>query len=63
MKCLAVPSNTYFHAFCDNPFYQPFECIQRKCFAFNVAIMKIHHSIIGLLTPQPLAMLRNFQLF
>ena len=57
MKCVAVPSNAYFHAFCDNLFYQPFECVQRKCFAFNVAHMKIHHSIIGLLTPQHLAML------
>ena len=42
MKCLAVPSNAYFHDFCDNPFYQPFECIQRKYLAFNVAHMKIH---------------------
>ena len=63
MKCLAAPSNTYFHALCDNPFYQPFKCIQRKYLAFNVAHMKIHHSIIGSLTPQHLAMLRNFQLF
>ena len=63
IKCLAAPSNTYFHAFCDNSFYQPFECIQRKYLAFNVAHMKIHHRIIGSLTPQHLAMLRNFQLF
>ena len=64
MKCLAAPSNAHFQAFCDNPFYQPFECnIQQKYLAFNVAHMKIHHSIIGLLTPQHLAMLRNYQLF
>ena len=63
MKCLATPSNAYFHVFGDNPFYQPFECIQRKYLAFNVAHMKIHNSIIGSLTPQHLAMLRNFQLF
>ena len=30
MKCLEAPSNAYFHAFYDNPFYQPFECIQRN---------------------------------
>ena len=63
MKCLAAPSSAYFHEFCDNPFYQPFECTQRKYLAFNVAHMKIHHSIIGSLKPQHLAMLRNFQLF
>ena len=34
MKCLAAPSNAYFHAFCDNPLYQPFECIQDKYLAF-----------------------------
>ena len=63
MKCLAAPTNAYFHAFCDNPFYQPFECIQRKYLAFNVAHMKIHNSIIGSLTSQHLVMLRNVQLF
>ena len=64
MKCLAAPSNAHFQAFCDNPFYQPFECnIQQKYLVFNVAHMKIHHSIIGLLTPQHLAILRNYQLF
>ena len=63
MKCLAAPSSAYFHAFCDNPFYQPFECIQRKYLAFNVAQMKMHNITIGSLTPQHLAMLRNFQLF
>ena len=34
MKYLAARSNAYFHAFCDNPFYQSFECIQRKYLAF-----------------------------
>ena len=63
MKCLAAPTNAYFHAFCDNPFYQPFECIQRKYLAFNVAHMKIYNSMIGSVKPQHLAMLRNFQLF
>ena len=63
MKYLAALSYAYFHAFCDNPFYQPFECIQRKYLAFNVEHMKIYNSIIGSLTPQHLAMLRNFQLF
>ena len=63
MKCLATLSNAYFHAFCDNPFYQSFECIQRKYLTFNVVHMKIHHSIIGSLTPQHLAMLRHFLLF
>ena len=62
-KCLAAPSNAYFHAFCDHPFFQPFECIQRKYLAFNVAHMKIHNSLIDLLTPKHLVMLRNFQLF
>ena len=61
MKCLSAPSN--FHAFCDNPFYQPFECIQHKYLTFNVGHMKIHNSIIGFLTPQHLVILRNFQLF
>ena len=63
MKCLAAPSNAYFHAFCDNPFYQPFQCIQCKCLALKITFMKMHNSIIGSLTPQHLAMLRNFQLF
>ena len=63
MKFLAAPSNAYLHVFCDNPFYQPFECIQRKYLSFNVAHMKIHNSIIGSLTPQHLAMLKNVQLF
>ena len=63
MKCLAPPSNAYFHAFCDNPFYKPSEYIQLKYLAFNVTHMKIHNSIIGSLTPEPLAMVRNFQLF
>ena len=40
MKYLATPSNAYFSAFCDNPFYQPFECIQRKYLAFNVTHVK-----------------------
>ena len=43
MKYLATPSNAYFYAFCDNPF---FECIQRKYLAFNVAHMKINNSIV-----------------
>ena len=62
-KCLAPPSNAYFHAFCDNLFYEPSEYIQRKYLAFNVAHMKIHNNIIGSLTPEPLVMVRNFQLF
>ena len=62
MKYLAAPSNAYFHAFCDNPFYQPFQCIQCKCLALKITFMKMHNSIIGSLTPQHLAMLRNFQL-
>ena len=62
MKCLAAPSNAYFHAFCDNPFYQPFEYIQGKYLAFNVTHMRTHNSIIGSLRPQHLAMLRNSQL-
>ena len=63
MKYLVAPSNAHFHALYDNPFYQPFECIQRKCLTFNVAHMEMHNSIIGLLIQQHLAMLRNFQLF
>ena len=61
--CLAAPSNAYFHAFCENPFYHPFECIQRKYLAFNVAHMKIHYSMIGSLPSQHLAVLRNIQFF
>ena len=61
MKCLAAPSNAYFHAFCDNPFYQPFECIQRKYLAFNAARMKMHNSMIGSLTSQHLAMVRKLK--
>ena len=56
-------SNARFHAFYDDPFYQPFEYIQRKYLAFNVAHIEVHNSIIGSLTLLHLAMLRNFKLF
>ena len=52
VKCLAALSNAFFHTFCDNLFYQPFECIQRRYLAFNIAHMRIHNSIIGSLTPK-----------
>ena len=52
-----------FSCFFDNPFYQPFKYIQRKYLPFNAAPIKINNSIIGSLTPEHLAMLRNFQLF
>ena len=63
MKYLAAPPNSYFHVFCDNPFHQSFEFIQRKGLTFNVAHMKIHKSITGSLTPQHVPMLQNFKLF
>ena len=45
MKYLAARSNAYFHAFCDNPFYQPFECIQRKYLAFCTYGDKQKHNL------------------
>ena len=44
MKCLAAPSNAYFHAFCDNPFYQPFACIQRKYLVFCTYVDTRQHN-------------------
>ena len=62
-KCLAVPSSAYFNAFCDNSFFQPFGCIQRKHLTFSVTQLKVYNKTVDVFTPQRLALLRNLQLF
>ena len=41
-KCQPAPSNVYFHAVYNNPFFTPFECIQRKLITFNVNRLQFH---------------------
>jgi hypothetical protein len=63
IKCVAEPSNVYFHVSYDNPLFQPFECIQRKLLTFNIQMVKIHRHALPFLTTQHKALLRDLNLY
>ena len=61
-KFQSALSNVYFHAVCNNPFFTPFECIQRKLITFHVNRLQFHSHAYNHLTPVHKAMLRDLNL-
>ena len=61
-KCQPAPSNVYFHAVYNNPFFTPFECIQRKLITLHVNRLQFHSHAYNHLTPLHRAMLRDLNL-
>ena len=61
-KCQSAPSNVYFHAFYNNPFFIPFECIQRKLITFNVNRVQFHSHAYNQLTPVHRGMFNDLNL-
>ena len=57
-KPQSVPSNVCFYAVFNNPFFTPFECIQRKLITFNVNRLQFHSHACNHLTPVHKGMLR-----
>ena len=61
-KCQSAPSNVYFQAGYNNPFFTPFECIQRKFITFNVKQLQFYSHTYNHLTPVHRGMLRDLNL-
>ena len=51
-EMLSPPANTYFHAFMDNPFVEPFECVRKSNFIFQPKQLRLHEAARPRLRPE-----------
>ena len=61
-KRQSAPSNVYFYAVSNNPFFTPFECVQRKLITFNANPLQFPSHAYDHLTPVHREMFRDLNL-
>ena len=59
VKLRSSPTNVYFHAQVNNPFYTTFECVQRKMLTFQEHRVQVHVDAIDHFSPSHELLMRQ----